>query len=58
MDNLNLSDGQIDLLLIMAYSMASEQDPFEVEQEFRSKGLINEPSTIKEDRYGRLQEKI
>ena len=41
-----LSNGQIDLLFTMLMAEATSTDPFEMEQELKTKGLIKQPSTI------------
>ena len=42
----NLTNGQIDLLFTMLMAEATDTDPFEMEQELKSKDLIGQPSTI------------
>jgi len=42
----NLTNGQIDLLFTMLMAVATDTDPFEMEQELKNKGLIEQPSTI------------
>lgn len=42
----NLTDGQVDLLFTMLMAESTGTDPFEMEQELKNKGLIEQPSTI------------
>jgi hypothetical protein len=42
----NLTNGQVDLLLTMLMAEATDTDTFEMEQELKNKGLIEQPSTI------------
>ena len=41
-----LSQGQTDLLFTMLVAEAMNEDPFAMEDELISKGLINKPSTL------------
>lgn len=42
----NLSNGQIDLLFTMLMAEATNTDPFVMEEELKTKGLIKQPSAI------------